>query len=86
MNSVKGYIIITVGNNRDTFTNTKERVSRLKILIIEDEKLLADSLKLMLESKGFEAEAVYDGDSGEQYAMLNIYDLIILDIMLPIKN
>lgn len=29
---------------------------------------------------------VYDGDSGEQYAMLNIYDLIILDIMLPIKN
>lgn len=58
----------------------------MKILIIEDEKLLADSLKLMLESKGFEAEAVYDGDSGEQYAMLNIYDLIILDIMLPKQN
>ncbi len=60
--------------------------SALKILIIEDEKVLADSLKRMLESKGFEAEAVYDGDSGEQYAMLNIYDLIILDIMLPKKN
>ena len=58
----------------------------MKILIIEDEKVLADSLKRMLESKGFEAEAVYDGDSGEQYAMLNIYDLIILDIMLPKKN
>lgn len=58
----------------------------LKILIIEDEKVLADSLKLMLQSKGFEAEAVYDGESGEQYAMLNIYDLIILDIMLPKKN
>ena len=58
----------------------------MKILIIEDEKLLADSLKLMLESKGFEAETVYDGESGEQYAMLNIYDLIILDIMLPKKN
>jgi DNA-binding response OmpR family regulator len=58
----------------------------MKILIIEDEKLLADSVRLMLESRGFEAEAVYDGESGEQYAMLNIYDLIILDIMLPKQN
>ena len=58
----------------------------MKILIIEDEKVLADSLKLMLASKGFEAEAVYAGESGEQYAMLNIYDLIILDIMLPKQN
>ncbi len=58
----------------------------MKILIIEDERVLADSLKLMLHSKGFETEAVYDGESGEQYAMLNIYDLIILDIMLPKKN
>ena len=44
----------------------------MKILIIEDEKVLADSLKLMLTSKGFETDAVYDGESGEQYAMLNI--------------
>ena len=58
----------------------------MKILIIEDEKVLADSLKRMLESKGFEAEAVYDGDTGEQYAMLNIYDLIILDIIMKKKN
>lgn len=58
----------------------------MKILIIEDEKLLADSLKRMLESKSFEADAVYDGESGEQYAVLNIYDLIILDIMLPKQN
>ena len=58
----------------------------MKILIIEDEKVLADSLKLMLTSKGFETDAVYDGESGEQYAMLNIYDLIILDIMLPKQN
>ena len=58
----------------------------MKILIIEDEKVLANSVRLMLESRGFEAEAVYDGESGEQYAMLNIYDLIILDIMLPKQN
>ena len=58
----------------------------MKILVIEDEKILADSLKLMLSTKGFETEAVYDGETGEQYAMLNIYDLIILDIMLPKQN
>ncbi len=58
----------------------------MKILIIEDEQILADSLKLMLNSKGFETEAVYDGESGEQYAILNIYDLIILDVMLPKQN
>ena len=55
----------------------------MKILIIEDERVLAESLKLMLASKGFEAETVYDGEAGEQYAMLNVYDLIILDVMLP---
>lgn len=58
----------------------------MKILIIEDEKLLADSLKLMLEKKGFEAEAVYDGKSGEEYAELGIYDLLILDVMMPGMN
>ena len=52
----------------------------MKILIIEDEKLLADSLQAMLESKGFEVEAVYDGESGAEYAELGIYDLLILDV------
>ena len=37
----------------------------MKILIMEDEKLLADSLQSMLESKGFDVEAVYDGETGE---------------------
>lgn len=58
----------------------------MKILIIEDEKLLADSLKILLTSRGFDTEAVYDGKTGEQYAMLNIYDLIILDVLLPELN
>ena len=55
----------------------------MKILIIEDEKLLADSLKAMLENKGFEVEAVYDGEAGTEYALLGIYDLLILDVMMP---
>ena len=55
----------------------------MKILIIEDERLLADSLKTLLEGKGFDVEAVYDGQSGTEYAELGIYDLLILDVMMP---
>lgn len=42
----------------------------MKILIVEDEKLLADSLRAMLEGKGFTVEAVYDGETGAEYAEL----------------
>ncbi len=55
----------------------------MKILIIEDEKLLANSIKMLLERKGFEVECVYDGKTGEEYAELGIYDLLILDVMMP---
>ena len=55
----------------------------MKILIVEDEKLLADSIKAMLEGRGFQAEAVYDGETGADYAELGVYDLLILDVMMP---
>lgn len=55
----------------------------MKILVIEDEKLLADSLKTLLENKGFQVEAVYDGISGAEYAEMGVYDLLILDVMMP---
>ena len=58
----------------------------MKILIIEDEKLLADSLKMLLERKGFEVEVAYDGETGEEYAELGVYDLLILDVMMPKMN
>ena len=58
----------------------------MKILIVEDEVLLANSLKVLLESKGFEVETVYDGESGAEYAQLGVYDLLILDVMMPKMN
>lgn len=58
----------------------------MKILLIEDEKLLADSLKALLTAKGFQVEAVYDGETGAEYAELGIYDLLILDVMMPGLN
>ena len=55
----------------------------MKILVIEDEKMLADSIKAMLQRNGFQVECVYDGESGREYAQLGIYDLLILDVMMP---
>ena len=55
----------------------------MKILIIEDEKLLADSIGTLLKNKGFEVEIVYDGETGKSYGESGIYDLLILDVMIP---
>ena len=55
----------------------------MNILVIEDEKLLAQSIRAVLEQKGFAVETVYDGETGAEYARLGIYDLVILDVMLP---
>ena len=55
----------------------------MRILIIEDETTLAESLKAILEKKGFSVECVYDGESGAEYAELDVYDLLILDVMMP---
>lgn len=55
----------------------------MKILIIEDEALLADSLKTLLTGKGFQVEVAYDGESGRDYAELGIFDLLIMDVMMP---
>lgn len=58
----------------------------MKILVVEDEVFLADSLKALLEKKGFQVETVYDGEAGAEYAELGVYDLLILDVMMPKLN
>ena len=55
----------------------------MKVLVIEDEKLVAESIRAILEHKGFDVETVYDGEAGTEYAELGIYDLLILAVMLP---
>ena len=58
----------------------------MKILIVEDEALLANSLKTLLEKKGFTVEVAYDGETGKDYAETGVYDLLILDVMMPRLN
>ena len=54
-----------------------------KILIIEDEKEIADLEKDYLEMNNFEVETFDRGDDGLEAAMNNDYDLVVLDLMLP---
>jgi CheY-like chemotaxis protein len=56
------------------------------ILVVDDEKRIADTLKLILRSKGYTAEAVYDGQSAiERYRDLRP-DLVISDVVMPQMN
>lgn len=58
----------------------------MKILIIEDEYSLADAIAETLKKEKFITRIETDGEKGEDEALTNIYDLILLDIMLPNKN
>ncbi len=55
----------------------------MRILIVEDERRLADTIAELLRANRYFADAVYDGADGYDSAQSGIYDLIILDIMLP---
>ena len=55
----------------------------MRLLIVEDEKKLADSIALGLRAERFAVDVAYDGDDGQQMASAHDYDLVILDLMLP---
>jgi DNA-binding response OmpR family regulator len=55
----------------------------MRLLIVEDEKSLADILKKGLEEEGYAVDVAYDGEEGLFMAENETSDLIILDIMLP---
>jgi len=57
-----------------------------RILVIEDEKKIADTLKMGLAENGFEVEVAYDGKIGHQLLLSRNFDLAILDINLPGMN
>lgn len=58
----------------------------MRILIVEDEVSLADALTEILKKEHYFVDAVYDGKDGYDYAVSGIYDLVLLDIMLPKMN
>lgn len=58
----------------------------MKILIVEDEYGLADAISEILKNENFTPTIVTDGEEGEYEALSGVFDLIILDVMLPGKN
>ena len=58
----------------------------MKLLLVEDEKQLSEALQQILIKNKYTVDAVYNGDEGLDYALTGVYDVIILDIMLPKLN
>jgi len=58
----------------------------MNILVVDDEKRLADSIGEIFRSQKYYCDCVYDGEDGLSYAESGIYDVIVLDIMLPKLN
>ncbi len=58
----------------------------IKVLIIEDDEAISETLKILLESKGYEAGLVEDGDRGLEKIMELRPDLVVLDLYLPGKS
>lgn len=55
----------------------------MRILYVEDEKFLAEAVKHNLEKNKLDVDLAFDGAEGMDMAMLDIYDVVILDVMLP---
>ena len=58
----------------------------MRVLVVEDERRLATSLRTGLEAEGFAVDVAPDGGQALWYARENEYDAILLDIMLPVLN
>ena len=55
----------------------------MKILIADDERGLTDALSEILKSHNYSVDVAYDGESGLDAALTGVYNLIILDVMMP---
>lgn len=58
----------------------------MKILVVDDEKLLVKGIKFNLENEGYTVDACFDGEEAVNLARTGEYDLIILDLMMPKKD
>jgi DNA-binding response OmpR family regulator len=58
----------------------------MRILIVEDEKQLSEALGAIFEKNHYNVDRVFDGDDGLDYILSDIYDVVVLDIMLPKMN
>lgn len=55
----------------------------MRVLLIEDSTSLSQALVAVLKKEKYEVENVYDGESGLEFGLSNVFDIILLDVMLP---
>ncbi len=55
----------------------------MRVLVVDDEKLLVKGIKFNLENEGFQVDTAYDGEAAVEMAKGENYDLVILDVMMP---
>jgi len=58
----------------------------MRILVVDDEKLLVKGIKFNLENEGYEVTGAYDGEEAVNLARDNKFDLIVLDLMMPVVD
>ena len=58
----------------------------MRVLLVEDEKELSRALSKMLTKDGYDVDCVFDGADGLNFAATGMYDLILLDVMMPKMN
>ncbi|HRC28551.1 MAG TPA: response regulator transcription factor, partial [Candidatus Saccharimonas sp.] len=55
----------------------------MKVLVVDDERRIANSVKQGLEQEGYAVDVAYDGEDGYNTATNDDYDIVILDVMMP---
>ena len=58
----------------------------MRLLLVEDEKQLSEALQQILIKNNYSVDAVFNGEDGLDYGLTDVYDVIILDVMLPKLN
>jgi len=58
----------------------------MRILIVDDEKQLTSALATLLKKKNFSVDCAHNGEDGVDYALTGVYDVIVLDVMMPIMD
>ncbi len=58
----------------------------VRILVVDDEKLIVKGIRFSLEQDGMEVDSAYDGGEALEMAKKNAYDVILLDLMLPVYD
>ena len=79
----------TVSSQADVKTPTPQRQNvdspaiKAKVLVVDDERIIADSLAVILHGKGYDARALYDGESALEACERGVPDCIISDVVMP---